>query len=333
MAKISSYNFAGEMPRIDPKLLGDRFATRALNVELRRGQIAPATAPAETGQTLGAATQTLSLFNREGNEGQGFWLEFVGDMDVVRGQIAGDTSLRTYYTGDGVPKITDATLATGGDGPYPSAAHDLGLPAPSGPPDVSGPDGEPPEGGQVIDTAYIVTFVSSRGEEGPPTAPSRIVQRWDGAAVEVTAIPVASGNFIVHSKRIYRAQSTGGYQFVAEIPAGQTDFSDSVESEQLGGNLPQWGLDCTGPDDARTYGAAQRSYAGGLRQYPGVLRTLPAPRLADPLPTGHGLRLRCSRSDFCRCGDRYHGQTLSGGGLGAGSHEPGAPGRDTRLRQ
>ncbi|WP_299947139.1 hypothetical protein [uncultured Microbulbifer sp.] len=72
------------------------------------------------------------------------------------------------------------------------------------------------------------------------------MQRWDGAAVEVTAIPVASGNFIVQSKRIYRAELTAGYQFVAEIPAGQTDFSDNVESEQLGESCPS--LDWIAPD-------------------------------------------------------------------------------------
>ncbi|MEX2964631.1 hypothetical protein [Microbulbifer sp. TYP-18] len=238
MARISSYNFAGETPRIDPKLLDGRFATRAMNVELRRGQIAPACGPAETGQTLGVTTQTLYLFNREGNEGQGFWFEFAGDVDVVRGQIAGDTTERTYFTGDGVPKITDATLATGGAGPYPSGVHDLGLPAPSAAPFVTGPDGEPPEGGQSIDTAYIVTFVSARGEEGPPSVPSRIVARWDGATVELSAIPVASGNFVVQSKRIYRAELTGAFQFVAEIPAAQDSFSDSVESKELGESCP-----------------------------------------------------------------------------------------------
>lgn len=238
MAKLNLYNFAGETPRIDPKILADRFATKAVNVELRRGQIAPVYAPEDTGRTVAAGTQTLYLFNREANAGQGFLFEFAGDVNVVRGQIAGDTLERTYYTGDGVPKVTDASIATGGPGPYPEAAHDLGLPAPNNSTTVAGPSGDPPDGTQKVETAYVITYVSTRGEEGPPSAPTSIVERWDGETVELTNIPVASGNFVIGTKRIYRAELTGLYQFVAEIPAAQVAYSDSVLSEQLGEGCP-----------------------------------------------------------------------------------------------
>lgn len=238
MAKLNLYNFAGETPRIDPKILADRFATKAVNVELRRGQIAPVFAPEDTSRDVAAGTQTLYLFNKEANAGQGFLFEFASEVNVVRGQIAGDTLERTYYTGDGVPKITDAAIATAGAGPYPEAAHDLGLPAPINSTTVAGPAGEPPDGTQEIETAYVITYVSTRGEEGPPSAPTSIVTRWDAEAVELTNIPVASGNFVVGTKRIYRAELTGLYQFVAEIPAAQTTYSDSVLSEQLGEACP-----------------------------------------------------------------------------------------------
>lgn len=248
MAKVSLYGFAGEIPRIDPKQLGDKFSTDARNVELRKGQIAPARTPLDTGRTVPVTTKSLYLFNPDGNNGDGFLFSWDTEVNVVRGQIASDTMLRTYFTGSGVPKITDLDLATGAGGPYPEAAHDLGLPAPSTPPIATGPTGEPPTGGQRVNTAYIVTFVSARGEEGPPSAASSIVERWDSATVTLTNIPIATGNFVVQSKRIYRAELTGVFQYVGEIPAAQTTFSDTVDSEYLGEACPS--VDWIAPDPA-----------------------------------------------------------------------------------
>lgn len=41
----------------------------------------------------------------------GYWMSWAADVDVARGPIAGDTLERTYYTGDGVPKMTYAPFA------------------------------------------------------------------------------------------------------------------------------------------------------------------------------------------------------------------------------
>lgn len=65
----------------------------------------------------------------------GFWFHWTDDVDVIRGPIAGDTSERTYFTGDGVPKVTYSPIATSGGGTnYPNNTYDLGIPAPTSQP-------------------------------------------------------------------------------------------------------------------------------------------------------------------------------------------------------
>lgn len=240
MAKISVYNFSGEMPRVEPRLLNDSYATVARNVELRRGQIAPARGLLDLSIPLLLNTETIYQYNKEANGGAGFWFQFATDVDVVRGPIAGDTLLRTYWTGDGVPQFSVSTLAQQGGGPYPGASYDLGLPAPASL-TATGPVGSPPEGGQEVRTAYVMTFVSEFGEEGPPSLPTVAVTRWDGTTVALSNLDIPSGNFNVVAKRLYRVELTGNYQFVAEVLASATTFDDSIASEELGEIVPSTG--------------------------------------------------------------------------------------------
>jgi len=229
--------FAGLMPAVDPKLLNPQHAQVANNCDFATGALAPAKGLSSSVTTLQSGTKTLYWFNRAANSGNGYWLQWSTDVNVVRGQIADDSNLRTYFTGDGAPKMTTSTLATSGGGPYPAASRTLGLPAPNAP-TATGPSGEVPEGGQKIATSYVVTYVSDLGEEGPTSEPSAIVDRWDGGTVALTNISVASGSFVVTAKRIYRIELNGVYQFVAEISAATTSYNDTVTSEYLGEAVP-----------------------------------------------------------------------------------------------
>lgn len=225
------------MPRVSPKLLDNSFAQTATNCLFARGRLEPSKAPLNTGTALLSNTQTIYWFNRFANTGQGYWFQWNTDVNVVRGPIANDTNLRTYYTGDGVPKYTTAALGQTGSGPYPGASRSLGLPAPAAP-TAAGPAGDPPAGAQRISTAYVITYVSDLGEEGPPSAPSALVDRWDGGTVALTGISVPSGSFVVVTKRIYRIELNGVYQFVDEIAAASTTYNDEIESEYLAEPVP-----------------------------------------------------------------------------------------------
>ncbi|MDA6826121.1 hypothetical protein OSL46_26180, partial [Escherichia coli] len=59
-------------------------------------------------------------------------------VDVIRSPIAQDphgriyyTDGRIYYTDGRFPKVTDATIATKGDGNHPTSSYRLGIPAPT----------------------------------------------------------------------------------------------------------------------------------------------------------------------------------------------------------
>lgn len=245
--KITFDSFMGLMPRVAPKLLDQRYAQIATNCRLASGRLEASRAPLATAVSLSSATQSIYWFNRDANAGAGYWFQWNSDVNVVRGPIADDTNLRTYFTGVGEPRFTTAALGQLGSGPYPGASRTLGIPSP-GAPGAQGSIEDVPEGAQVISTAYVVTYVSDLGEEGPPSIPSNIVERWDGTSVTVNNISVATGDFIVSQKRIYRAELNGIFQYVGAVPAGATSFTDSIESAALGEPVPS--TDWDAPDSA-----------------------------------------------------------------------------------
>src|SRR5690606_12269324 len=154
---------AGLMPRISPKLLNNQNAQTATNCNFESGRLEPSKSTLSAGISLQGSTKTIYWFNRKANGGLGYWLQWNSAVNVVRGPIADDRNLRTYFTGGAVAKYTTASLAQSGSGPYPGASRSLGLPAP-GTFNAIGPSGSPAAGVQKIATAYVVTYVSDVGE-------------------------------------------------------------------------------------------------------------------------------------------------------------------------
>ncbi|MDY7116607.1 hypothetical protein RAN53_09615 [Halomonas sp. SSL-5] len=256
--KLQHSAFRGELPILDARLLPENNAQVARNLYLRRGTLKPERAPgAVTGLPAVADPATLYRYPN-GNAGAGFW--FVWGMgkqvDVVKSPLANDEWHRVYWTGDGVPKVAGIDVATSGTPPYPSTAYTLGMPAPTSAPQVAAPSNRVPLSDHpdtAVETAYVVTVVSAYGEEGPPSNPSAAIVRWDmvdeapaGGNVEITLPAAPSGAYNVTAKRLYRVESGGVYQFVAEVSPGTSSYTDSVPSESLGRALPSTEWD--GPD-------------------------------------------------------------------------------------
>lgn len=97
----------------------------------------------------------------------------------------------------------------------------------------------------AVSRAYVYTFVSLFGEEGPPSPPSDIVnvnpsQQAIIGGMEVT-VP---GDRRITLKRIYRTNPGTGsgtdtaYQFVAEVPIGNGGYDDSILDSELSEVLP-----------------------------------------------------------------------------------------------
>ncbi|MBW5800680.1 hypothetical protein [Halomonas elongata] len=253
--------FLGERPLLDPRLLPEKSAQVSRNIYRRRGTLKPERKPAHVSD-VPQVFRPANLFRYTPGDGAAsFWLSWRRglDVDVARSPIANDQYERVYWTGDGPPKMGGIDVITQGDGPYPSSWYQLGVPAPEQAPEVREPNNRtPPDDGSVdwppatvVETAYVVTCVSNYGEESAPSMPSSLIERWDdesdvpsGGHVIVTLPPMPSSSNNIQSMRIYRTESGGMYQYVADVAAGTGTFEDDVSSAELGIALPsaEWDM-------------------------------------------------------------------------------------------
>nr|WP_299241374.1 hypothetical protein [uncultured Halomonas sp.] len=259
--------FPGEMPILNPRV--HQGAQIARNLYRRHGTLKPERAPADS-DTLTGVYEPANLYRYDvAGGGDGFWFSWSKekDVDVARSPIANDAYERVYWSGDGAPKMGGIDMVTSGNGPYPSAWYQLGVPAPTGRPIANEPgDRDPPRDQYnnadtsvdyppltAIEVVYVVTLVTRYGEEGPPSLPSSPILRWDdasdipgGGSVVLTLPAVPSANADITTLRIYRAESGDTYQFVTDVTAGTTTYHDQVQSLSLGVSLPS--LDWDMPD-------------------------------------------------------------------------------------
>jgi hypothetical protein len=137
VAALKITNFLGIAPKIASELLPDTAAQVALNTKLYSGDLIPYPQPVTAGDT-GQSTTVKTLYalrNPSTNEVE--WLSWTTDVNIAIATSNEDNNQRFYYTGDGVPKVSDYTLATNGSLPYPVGYYDLGLPVPTTKPTVS----------------------------------------------------------------------------------------------------------------------------------------------------------------------------------------------------
>ena len=94
--------------------------------------------------------------------------------------------------------------------------------------------------------AWIYTWVSDLGEEGPPSPPSDLLTRGYDAEGNIQSVTVQTatginGPYGIATKRIYRTltgtRGATSYQLVAEISATQASYTDSTLGSALGGDI------------------------------------------------------------------------------------------------
>lgn len=117
MPAINLRAFAGMQPSANPKALPDSASVLARNLELRFGDFRPLPLPS----SLAAASAGATLYRFHGSPA---FITNPNAVSYVRGPIPNDPLERTYYTGDGAPKVIDNI---GGIRP-------LGVPAPAAAP-------------------------------------------------------------------------------------------------------------------------------------------------------------------------------------------------------
>lgn len=120
MASIVLRSFSGMAPSANAKAMDPSMASYAQNLNLRFGDFRPFPVPANVATV--AAGGTLYKFETSGS-----FITKPGTVNFVRGPIPTDTTERTYYTGDGAPKVT--TIA--------ADVRQLGVPQPGAAPAVT----------------------------------------------------------------------------------------------------------------------------------------------------------------------------------------------------
>lgn len=251
MAVISLTKFSGVAPKLAPNKLPPELAQTANNVRLLAGTLDSWTTPliVYTGLTP-APVSTIYRFGQDLVSDSQYWFHWPVDVDIVKGAIANDQTERTYFTHPTLgPRMTYNTLAlTGGSGDYPWGSYPLGVPAPTVAP-TAAVQTQGDTGTTAEVRVYVYTFVTSLGEEGPPSPPSNALTIHPNGGVaslaNMAAVAPAGYAGYVTAKRIYRTLSgnlSTEYQFVDEIPIAQATYSDAIPGEDLDEIIPsvQW---------------------------------------------------------------------------------------------
>lgn len=251
---IRIVNPKGMAPSLNPAVLAENMAQRAVNCLLGKGAVTPLRGTTVVGApSKGGTVKTIFPFG-------GKWFNWISPVSVCLSPIAQDPWGRVYFAGGGAfpPQMTAAGIATSGSD-YPSVSYLLGVPAPVSAPSVS-VTGTPTSSDPTLveSRAYVETYVSAYGEEGPPCAPSTLVNVAPGQNVAVAQMgtgPVGAYN-ITH-KRLYRTNTGSSgtdYQLVRPgaypdglIPIAVTDVLDDCPSDALGSVLAS--ADWDGPPD------------------------------------------------------------------------------------
>ena len=193
-------------PKINNRLLQEDMAQTVRNANLESGHLKPLNINGQPADLIGNEVQTYYRYKFGGTT---YNLEFNEDVDVVPGPIADDAFDRLYWTGQstestdgpngggnnqnvgGFPRMASSTeITTLGTGPtsYPRGSFRLGIETPLKTPVAQTPTGTD-DGTQIkYSTAYVYTYVTPFGEEGPPSAASNVVTKVDGQTVLVTNI-------------------------------------------------------------------------------------------------------------------------------------------------
>ena len=256
MAYFKLNTFNGIAPLIEPRLLRNEVGVTCQNANLQSGNLRPLFNNTEDNTLVG---NNITSYYRYKFGGTTFNLEFADDVDPVPGPIADDAFDRLYWTGQTFPRMASSTqITTGGSGAFPRSSFRLGVEAPANAPSAAVPTGTD-DGTQIkYSTAYVYTFVTAFGEEGPPSDPSNVVTKVDGQSIVVTMSSTSGSKSDTNytHKRLYRSNTgsnTTDFQFVTEVTLATTSFTDTKNNEALGEIIPSTFWIAPPDDDSTLY--------------------------------------------------------------------------------
>lgn len=129
MPAITIKAFSGIKPLVEPLMLSAIDATVSNNTRLVSGALVPLNGTTTLKALTKAAPQTIFRYGNSATETE-YWLEFAGDVDIIRSPVIDEQYGRLYWT-DGVqPKYaTNSQIVSGAS--YPGSWYRLGLPKPA----------------------------------------------------------------------------------------------------------------------------------------------------------------------------------------------------------
>jgi hypothetical protein len=221
--------FQGLLPRVPEHARPPGTASVATDCDLRTGSVRPWREPLDVGYPE-EGTVTCRL---EGGR------LFAWPVCVEHTSYLADYG-RLFVTGRNVrPEVADID----GD---PLEYEFLGVPAPANAPQASGPE----EFGEESDArSYVYTYVNRREEESAPSLPSRELTVKDGTTIVLRDILPPPDGWGIVAVDIYRSASgvrksvedmqapASVWLRAGRVPAGTTEFRDSVMLKNLGQSL------------------------------------------------------------------------------------------------
>jgi len=241
MAYFKRTTFSGIAPGVAPRLLAEQFGQEAENLDFESGRFVPIPIEGSTAQAL-SNSQRRSIYYYD-NSTLPMWVQWDEDgVKAVEGPIPGDSDDRLYWTGETYPRMG---VYAGLQNWANRADYRLGIPAPQAAPSIN-ITGTLDTTVTAEETAWVYTFVSEFGEEGPPSAASII---YDFTPTTQTAtVNIASYNVPNDAafgsparKRIYRANvgsNATEFQLVDDVAYTTLSISDSKQATELAEVLP-----------------------------------------------------------------------------------------------
>lgn len=233
MTNIKLQQFGGMVPRMGQQLLNNENAEYAENALLLSGELRGI-----NGQQLVVDLRHIQytiqrVYRALYRTGASEWVTFPDPtIDFVKGPLVNDLYDRYYWTSEsGPPMMNTLARIANGDDPFL-----LGVPRPTSPPIVA-PQNDGTEGAVEVSRAYVYTFVTAYGEESAPSDATVATGQDDGSWIisnMSTTVPEEELRN-VQTKQVYRTvtSAAGGvaYHFVAELPLGQSDFTDTRDTD------------------------------------------------------------------------------------------------------
>lgn len=238
MVAVKINAFGGAVPATDDRLLPDAAATVSQNAWLYSGALVGVVSPKfvrnMTNAGYGKVYRIPNNYYDADHLTDATWMEFPNiDTDVLRSPVVGDEFDRYYWAGPSdVPRVNSLARIQAGNDPYK-----LGVIQPTSTPTLGIAGGA----GTNQSRAYVVTWVSAFGEEGPPSSP--VVDTGKVDATWTVTLPTAGvgdiADYNLSKARIYRTVtvgSTASYFYVTEVTIGTVSYADSALDATVSAN-------------------------------------------------------------------------------------------------